>query len=318
MIETSNQNLKVVAPQTASGFAVAGEEGGETHYLGQFIPLHYHHNMLMNGHRMTAFKAAIDYGVFEGAKVLELGGGTGVLSCFAASKASKVWCVEFNPDLVVESRRLLALNRNGYKVEVIQADAFDYLPPEPVDVVICEMIHPAMLKEKQIAVIESFKERYRNRFGGHQPLIVPEAVIMAVQPLQQTYDFFGFYAPIIQFQQSNAIQSGTTELAAPLVYSILDLSQTTGRKIQWEGTFTLEAGGTVNALRFITKNILAVVPERSTTIDWFVDYLVLPLSVPVEARAGEVIKVAFCYHAGASLRSLERNMSATLIGAGSG
>ena len=307
--------MSVVAPLTESGHALLGEDVAEIHYLGQFIPLHYHHNMLMDENRMSAFKEAIDYAVFDGARVLELGGGTGVLSCLAASKASKVWCVEFNLELVVESRRLLALNRDGHKVEVIHADAFDYLPPEPVDVVICEMIHCAMLREKQVEVIEAFKERYRCRFGGQQPTLIPEAVIMAVQPLQQVYDFFGFHAPIIQFQRPQVIQAGTTELAAPVVYSILDLSRPTAREIQWEGTFILEAGGMVNALRFITKNILAVLPEQATTIDWFIDYLVLPLSAPVEAKAGDVLKVAFCYYAGGSLRSLERSMSATLMGA---
>jgi len=30
----------------------------------------------------------------------------------------------------------------------------------------------------------------------------------------------------------------------------------------------VEADGKVNALRFITKNILTVVSERDTTIDW--------------------------------------------------
>lgn len=137
---------------------------------------------------------------------------------------------------------------------------------------------------------------------------------MAVQPLQQVYDFFGFHAPIIQFQRPQVIQAGTTELAAPVVYSTLDFLQPNVREIQWGGTFTLEAGGTVNALRFITKNILAVVPEQVATIDWFIDYLVLPLSTPVEAKAGDMLKVSFCYQAGGSLRSLERNMTATLMG----
>ncbi|QFY41556.1 hypothetical protein F6R98_02060 [Candidatus Methylospira mobilis] len=69
----------------------------------------------------------------------------------------------------------------------------------------------------------------------------------------------------------------------------------------------------MNALRFITKNILAVVPEQSTTIDWFIDSLVLPLSEPVEVKAGDVIRVAFSYLAGASIQSLEKNMSTMLI-----
>lgn len=313
MIEATNKLLRLADP-AGSSHAPLSESEAEIHYLGQFIPLHYHHNMLMDGNRMGAFKAAIDYAVFDGAKVLELGGGTGVLSCLAASRASKVWCVEFNPDMVAEAHRLLALNRDGHKVEVVHADAFDYLPPEPVDVLICEMIHTAMLREKQVEVIEAFKRRYQRRFGEQHPVFIPEAAIMAVQPLQQTYDFFGFHAPIIQFQRSNVIQAGTTELAAPMVYSILDMSLPNAREIRWEGLFTLEADGKVNALRFITKNILAVVPEQATTIDWFIDYMVLPLSKPVEAKSGDVVKVAFHYLAGGSIRSLERSMSVTLLG----
>ena len=137
---------------------------------------------------------------------------------------------------------------------------------------------------------------------------------MAVQPLQQAYNFFGFHAPIIQFQRISAIHAGTNELAAPAVYSTLDLSQPTSREIKWEGEVSLESGGTLNAMRFITKNILAVVPERATTIDWLIDYLVLPLGAPIEVRSGDVVKVAFGYLAGGSLRSLERSMRAVRVG----
>src|SRR3978361_499877 len=105
--------------------AVALQEAeDDSRFLGQFIPIQYHHNMLMDENRMGSFKAAIDYVVKPGAKVLELGGGTGVLSWFAAARASKVWCVEFNPAMVDEAQRLLALNANGDKVEVVRADAF--------------------------------------------------------------------------------------------------------------------------------------------------------------------------------------------------
>ncbi|MBL8510579.1 MAG: hypothetical protein JNM52_02940, partial [Betaproteobacteria bacterium] len=44
----------------------------ERQLLGQFIPLHYHHNMLMDENRMSNFKAAIELQVFPGARVLEL------------------------------------------------------------------------------------------------------------------------------------------------------------------------------------------------------------------------------------------------------
>lgn len=280
----------------------------ESCYLGQFIPVHYHHNMLMDQNRMHGFKAAIHYAVRPGHKVLELGGGTGVLSWFAAAKADKVYCVEFNPDMVKEARKMLALNPNGHKVEVIHADAFDYLPPEPVDVVICEMIHVGMLREKQVQVIEAFKIRYLERFGGPLPVFLPEAAIMAVQPMQVEYDFEGFYAPIVQFHETNVIHPGTVALAQPAVYSIMDFSQPTDPQIAWEGEFVAERSGTFNSLRFITKNILAVVQEEGSTIDWLNHYMSLPVPTPVAVKAGDVLQVSFSYRAGGSLPSLEATM----------
>ncbi|WP_306397563.1 methyltransferase domain-containing protein [Telluria beijingensis] len=285
----------------------------ESCYLGQFIPVHYHHNMLMDKNRMHSFKAAIHYAVFPGAKVLELGGGTGVLSFFAAQSASKVYCVEFNPDMVMEARRFLAMNENGHKVEVVHADAFDYLPPEPVDVVICEMIHVGMLREKQVEVIESFKRRYLAKFGGPLPMFMPEAVIMAAQPLQQEYDFDGFHAPIVQFQETGVVQPATVELAQPAVYSILDFSQPVDGLIAWEGSFVVEQGGTLNALRFVTKNVLAIVPERSTTIDWLNHYMTLPLYRPLEVKAGDLLRVSFAYRAGGSIPSLQASIKAEVM-----
>ena len=277
----------------------------ESCYLGQFIPVHYHHHMLMDQNRMHSFKSAINYAVKPGAKVLELGGGTGVLSWFAAAKAAKVYCVEFNPDMVQAARKMLSMNPNGHKVEVIHADAFEYLPPEPVEVVICEMIHVAMLREKQVEVMESFKRRYLARFGGPLPVLLPEAVIMAVQPLQQDYDFEGFYAPIVQFQATNIHVPETVELAPAAVYAILDFSQPTDAAIAWQGRFLIEKAGCVNSLRFITKNVLAVVQEENSTIDWLNHYMTLPVTKPVQVKAGDVIEISFHYRAGGSIPSLE-------------
>lgn len=289
------------------------DDDAEPSHLGQFIPLHYHHNMLQDANRMINFKAAIDTVVFKGARVLELGGGTGVLSCFAAAHAAKVYCIEFNPDMVTEARRLLAINEHGHKVEVVQADAFEYLPPEPVDVVICEMIHVAMLREKQVEVIEAFKARYRARFGDRLPVFLPTAALMAVQPLQQDYDFFGFHAPIIQFQRVGGEHPASTGLAAPVIYGVLDFDQDCARDIAWQGDIAIEADGTVNALRFITKNILALIGSQGRTQDWLNDYLVLPLATPVRVHAGDTLRVSFAYRAGGSLQSLARSMRADVV-----
>lgn len=289
------------------------EREAESCYLGQFIPLQYHHNMLMDSNRMDNFKAAIQYRVFEGAKVLELGGGTGVLSWFAAQTAEKVYCVEFNPDMVAEARRLLALNHRGERVEVIHADAFEYLPPEPVDFVICEMIHVAMLREKQVEVIELFKQRYAEKFPGHMPVFIPEAVVMAVQPLQQRYDFLGFQAPIIQFQLPGAFSADTTELGQPALYKVIDFTQANDKLIEWEGQIEIEESGNLSALRFVTKNILAIKTEDNSTIDWLNHYMALPLARPIQVQTGELISLRFSYRAGGSIESLQNNLSVEIV-----
>ncbi|MFA9274131.1 MAG: methyltransferase domain-containing protein [Candidatus Aquirickettsiella gammari] len=285
------------------------EREAESCYLGQFIPLQYHHNMLMDANRMDNFKAAIQYQVFAGARVLELGGGTGVLSWFAAQSASKVYCVEFNPDMVAEARRLLAMNQHGDRVEVIHADAFEYLPPEPVDFVICEMIHVAMLREKQVEVIENFKKRYAEKFPAEaMPAFIPEAILMAVQPLQQRYDFSGYQAPIIQFQLGGAFTADTVELAQPALYKIIDFQEANDLWINWEGQMTIEQSGQLSALRFITKNVLAIVAETNATIDWLNHYMALPLKTPLDVLAGDVINVSFQYRTGGSIDSLQNSI----------
>ena len=287
---------------------VLTESEDQQNYLGQFIPLQYHHAMLMDANRMGNFRAAIDHVVFPGAKVLELGGGTGVLSWFAAAKAAKVWCVEMNPELVTESRRLLAKNPNGHKVEVVQADAFEYLPPEPVDVMICEMIHVAMLREKQVQVVESFKRRYLAKFGGPLPIMIPTAVLMAVQPLQQNYDFHGYHAPVIQVQELSGDLTDSIEMAPPSLYGTLDFNQPNAIDIAWEGSFMMNQDGTVNALRFITKNILALVEQTSSSINWLNRYMAFPLAHPISVKTGDVLRARFHYQAGGMLSTLTESM----------
>lgn len=273
--------------------------------LGQFIPFIYHHNMLADPARMSAFFEAIKVAVPPGAKVLDLGGGTGVLSFFAAQRAAHVWCVERNPELVRAARRLIAINPGAERIEVIQADAFDYLPPEPVDVVICEMLHVGMLREKQVPVLASFKRRYLEKFGAPLPLFLPEAFIQAVQPVQQSFDFNGYYAPIPSLQDPSALHPRTTELAAPALFQLASYGEPLPAECVWQGEITLTQGGSLNALRFITKNVLTIVEKEQRSVDWFSQYLILPLEEPLVVAAGQRVSVDFSYTLGDPIATLK-------------
>jgi protein arginine N-methyltransferase 1 len=271
--------------------------------LGQFIPLHYHFNMLNDVDRTGAFEEAIDLVVPDGGKVVELGGGTGVLSFFAARRAARVWCVELNPELADVARTLLHAN-GADTVEVIQTDGVSFVPPEPVDVVICEMLHVGLLREKQIQVLAAFTQNYLDRHGPPLPRFIPEATVQAVQPVDQNYDFNGYYAPTPLFQDGNVVQERTLELGPPTVYHSVLYEQPLSEQITWSGPLAITHSGELNALRFITKNLLAILPQENRSVDWRMNYLVVPLETPSEVDAGDTVHVTLDYRAGAPLTSL--------------
>ena len=153
--------------------------------LGQFIPLHYHGQMLADERRMAPFHEAIDRLVPLGSHVVDLGGGTGIMSFLAAKRARRVTLVERLPHVAAAARRLLLANGASDKVTVVQADARRFVPQEAADVVICEMLHAALLREKQIQILECFKAHHQARFGRRVPRIIPEATLLAVQPVFQ-------------------------------------------------------------------------------------------------------------------------------------
>ena len=283
----------------------------ERQLLGQFIPLHYHYNMLTDEPRMAGFEEALAHVVPQGGKVLELGGGTGVLSFFAARNAARVWCVEHNPELVAAARRILAQNDGADKIEIVEADALTYLPPEPVDVVVCEMLHVGLLREKQVEVIASFKKRYQAKFGA-LPTFVPEASIQGLQPVQQTFESHGLYAPAPFFQQPDAIQEKTRELAPPTLFQTVDYAKELPAECAWDGELSIAEAGVLNALRFVTKNVLAILLAGGRTIDWFNQYLILPLDEPIEVAPGDSVGVRFGYKPGAQIEDLAASLTVEL------
>lgn len=282
--------------------------------LGQFIPLHYHYNMLNSPARMQGFKQAIELVVKPGDKVLELGGGTGVQSFFAAQKASKVWCVERNPELVEAARSILRQNEHGDKVEVVQADADQYLPPEPVDVVICEMLHTGLLREKQLPIIDSFKRRYLEKFGGPLPTFIPEACIQAVQPVNQDFNFEGYFAPTILFQEPTIEQPRTFGLSDPAVFQLFTYEEPFSQTCSWDGVIDITHSGKFNALRMITKNVLSIDVDAQQTVDWHTQHIVVPLPAPLSVVAGDQVAVSFSYQGGDPLNAWTDSLVVKHIG----
>ncbi|MET0285775.1 MAG: methyltransferase domain-containing protein [Polyangiales bacterium] len=260
--------------------------------------------VLADARLLAAFREVILALVPEGSHVVELGGGTGVLSFFASQRARKVRCVERLPDTVATTRQLLRAN-GATAVEVVEADALNYLPDEPVDVLICELLYPALLREKQAQVLSAFKARHRVRFGRDVPLVIPEATQLAVQPVHQPYDFAGYHAPVPLFFAPGAA-ANTQELGPAALYATLDYAHEYSLRLHGDQRLRSERDGTLNALRFVTRNVLGALPRRS--VDWAMHTLVLPLAEPLEVRRGQELRVTFEYDVGGSVEALTRSL----------
>lgn len=293
--------MSVATQETSLNKSTAADD---TEVLGQYIPLLYHYNMLQDEDRVGAFRSAIELVVKPGMHVVELGGGTGILSSFAARQGASVSCVERNPELVSCAQRFVETNGLQKQIRVIQADAASYVPDKPVDVVVCEMLHVGLLREKQAQVIAAFKQNYTKTFGKKLPIFVPEASILMAQPVQHSFDFAGYVAPVPMFQAPLLEQPRTNELALLSPYASISYDESIPTHFNVGQTLTATQVGNANAVRFVTQNVLAIDMQAEKAITWPNQCLVLPLDSPLEVQQDDCVEMKFRYDAGGTIEQL--------------
>ncbi|TWU42038.1 SAM-dependent methyltransferase [Novipirellula artificiosorum] len=187
---------------------------------------------------------------------------------------------------------------------MICADATEFVPDHPVDVVVCEMLHVGLLREKQAQVIAAFKRRYRQTHGTKLPVFIPEASILMAQPIYQSFDFSGYHAPLPLFQTPSLDQPRTTQFAALTPYATIHYNEPIPMQYNVDEPITVTRSGTINAIRFVTQNVLAINIQCKQAITWPNQCLVLPIASPFDAAANDRIRVKFEYYAGGSIEQL--------------
>lgn len=268
-----------------------------------------HHRKVAEEERMLAFELAIDTRVSGETVVLDLGGGTGIFSFFAArAGARKVYCVERSPRLASAAQRVLASNGVADRVEVVIAlDVGSYLPPEPVDVVICDVVHPGLLGENQLAMMASFKERHLERFG-RAPEFIPEGVALAVQPIYADFGFHGYHAPMPMLVEGPAEESRLVDVGDQVLYAAFANGEEATHHFALDTDLAASCCGLVNALRLIHRNVLSRNIEDDTAIVWDLPDLVLPVTMPLEVMAGDPMHLRFRYQVGDDVSALAESI----------
>ena len=76
-----------------------------------------------------------------------------------------------------------------------------------------------------------------------------------------------------------------------------------------QGPVEVSEGGLANAIRIITKNLLAIEPRSRQTAEWIMGYLIVPLASPLLVHAGDQPIVSFDYEPGDELHVLTSSLT---------
>lgn len=155
--------------------------------LQYFADLTRHDDMLADPARVDTYFEAIDKHVREGNEVIDLGTGTGLLSCFAAQAGAKlVHAVEYGP--IIDAARDVAKENGVTNIAFHRVSSREFSLPHRVDVIVHEQLGAALFNEHVVANVVDLRDRLLKEGG----LILPHRLRLFVAPVQADE---GLYAP---------------------------------------------------------------------------------------------------------------------------
>jgi len=137
--------------------------------------------------RTRMWKQAIEDAVRDGDVVVDAGSGSGILSVFAAlDSASRVYSIELHPRFCSLIQHLAEINGVADRVKIIAGDAGKVDLPEPIDVLICELLCTGQFFEPEVQVVNNLR-----RFFKPGARIVPQKIESFVQLLDAQEILYG-------------------------------------------------------------------------------------------------------------------------------
>lgn len=144
-----------------------------------FVRPSIHRVMLEDMYRTESFRNALTVAVQPGMVVLDIGAGTGVLSCFAVqSGAEHVYAVE-SSRFVDHTRRIVELNGMADRITVIEGDSRDITLPRRADLLVTEIMGHIGIDENILDVVADAQERLLTR----EALVIPNCLSLIANPV---------------------------------------------------------------------------------------------------------------------------------------
>lgn len=142
--------------------------------------LDYHRSMLADRERTRRLEQAIRETVKAGDVVLDLGCGSGILSCFACrAGARRVYAIEAAPVMVL-AQQVCRANGVADRVVFTNAMSIQAALAEPVDVLVTETIGNIGLDEGILGWVLDARSRFLKPGG----IVIPHALELLVSPVE--------------------------------------------------------------------------------------------------------------------------------------
>ncbi|XP_076806744.1 protein arginine N-methyltransferase 6-like [Clavelina lepadiformis] len=153
----------------------------EKSYFESYADITVHEEMLGDDIRTNIYKKALfnSKNAIKDKVVLDVGAGTGILSCFCAQAgAKKVYAVEAS-SIAEQAKKVIMANGLQDQIDVIQGVMEDITLPEKVDVIVSEWMGYCLLYESMLTSVISARDKWLKEGG----LLFPDSAMLYIAPI---------------------------------------------------------------------------------------------------------------------------------------
>lgn len=264
-------------------------------------------NCLIDDVRTRAFRKAIQKTVKKGDVVVDLGSGSGVLAMFAADAgASKVFSVEIDKRNIVTLRSTFFNNGFSTRIVVVEGDATKIRLPEPVDVIIGEMVATGLVEELQIpAMNNALKYSKKNvrvllsKINNYADVVFNNSVFYS-----HKFDIFRYEYPDLKKLKS-------IPFSTKVKYATVDFSKVNkNNKINEKRVIKINKNGKINAVRISSETVF----DDGSTLGATFAYcypIILPVS-EIKVHKDDKFEMCLSYEMCGGFKTLSYSLKAIL------
>lgn len=150
-------------------------------YFDSYCDISIHEEMLGDAERTNAYKNAIfqHKEAIQGKVVLDVGAGTGILSCFCGQAgAAKVYAVEAS-EMAEQAKNIVDSNNLQDCIQVIHGVMEEIVLPEKVDVIVSEWMGYCLLYESMLSSVIYARDRWLKPGGT----LLPDSATLYLSPI---------------------------------------------------------------------------------------------------------------------------------------